>query len=102
MQSIKRTTNDFEGNVLHNQAKIMESPKFPIEVPMTTSVASAFVLQESDSLDGAHPKKFEFDECFYDEPSMVHDQQELTEVRKIEFSPIEGGGRGVTKHQFPI
>ena len=66
----------------------MESPKFPIEVPMTTrSVASAFVqqeptkeyeqekvLQESDSLDGAHAKKFEFDVCFYDQSSMVHDQ----------------------------
>ena len=31
------------------------------------------ILQESDSLDGAHAKKFEFDECFYDQSSMVHD-----------------------------
>jgi len=47
MQAIKRTTDDFEGNVLHNQANTMDSPKFPIEVPMTTtSVASAFVQQE--------------------------------------------------------
>ena len=42
------------------------------------------VLQESDSLDGAHAKKFEFDDCFYDQPFMVHDRQELIEVRKIE------------------
>ena len=27
---------------------------------------------------------FEFDDCFYDQPSMVHDRQELIEFRKIE------------------
>ena len=85
LQSVKRTTNDFEGSALHIQANTMESS---IEVPMpTTSVALALVqqeptkeheqekvLQESDSLVGAHAKKFEFDDCFYDQTSMVHDQ----------------------------
>ena len=39
-------TNDFEDNVLHIQANTMESPKFPIEIPTTTSVALAFVQQK--------------------------------------------------------
>ena len=96
LQSVKRTTNDFEGSALHIQANTMESSKFSIEVPMpTTSVALALVqqeptkeheqekvLQESDSLDGAHAN-FEFDDCFYDQPSMVHDRRELIEVRRL-------------------
>jgi len=44
--------------------------------------------KKSDSLDGAHAKKLEFDECFYDQPSMVHDQHKLTEVRKIETTML--------------
>ena len=93
LQSVKRTTNDFEGSALHIQANTMESS---IEVPMpTTSVALALVqqeptkeheqekvLQESDSLDGAHAN-FEFDDCFYDQPSVVHDRRELIEVRRL-------------------
>ena len=47
LQSIKKMTNNFEDNVLHIQANTMESPKFPIEIPTTTtSVALAFVQQE--------------------------------------------------------
>ena len=97
LQSVKRTTNDFEGSALHIQANTMESSKFSIEVPMpTTSVALALVqqeptkeheqekvLQESDSLDGAHAKKFEFDGCFYDQPSMVHDRQSLLKLERL-------------------
>ena len=47
MQSIKKMTNNFEDNVLHIQANTMESPKFLIEIPTTTtSVALAFVQQK--------------------------------------------------------
>ena len=43
----QRTNNNFEGNALHIQANTMESPNFPIAVPMpATSVASAFIQQE--------------------------------------------------------
>ena len=46
LQSVKRTTNDFEGSALHIQANTMESSKFSIIVPMPTSVALALVQQE--------------------------------------------------------